>query len=112
MLPKKTQKKVEFGQKATTTFENALEAKEWLELNKINSITLVTSAYHMPRSLLVFKDEMPNIRIEFHPVSLKEFRANEWWKNPSRIILFFKEYVKYSVVVTTMYVKNVYEKLI
>jgi uncharacterized SAM-binding protein YcdF (DUF218 family) len=112
VLPKKTQRKVEFGQKATTTFENALEAKEWLELNKINSITLVTSAYHMPRSLLAFRDELPNIQIECYPILLKGFEANEWWKSPTRIIFLLKEYTKYSVVTTMVYIKKVYEKFI
>jgi len=111
LLSKNMQNKVEFGQKATSTFENALEAKEWLKKNKIKSITLVTASYHMPRSLLEFKDAMPNIRIECYSVFPKGFR-NKLWQNPMRTIFLLKEYTKYSIVATKIYIKNFYGKLI
>lgn len=56
------------GHKATTTLENAYEAKEWIESQNIKTIRLVTSAYHMDRALLEFRDAIPNIDIIPHPV--------------------------------------------
>ncbi|MBP1531938.1 MAG: YdcF family protein, partial [Alphaproteobacteria bacterium] len=42
---------VELGYVATTTIGNALEVKNWVEKNNISSIRLVTSNYHVPRSM-------------------------------------------------------------
>jgi len=97
-LPKKLQNKVEFGKKATNTFENASETKAWLALNSMKSITLVTATYHMPRSLLVFKRAMPELQIECYPVFRSDFKDNQWWKNPKSTILMLKEYTKYIIV--------------
>jgi uncharacterized SAM-binding protein YcdF (DUF218 family) len=40
---------------ALTTFENAVYSKKILEKENITSILLVTHAYHMPRSVYIFK---------------------------------------------------------
>ncbi len=40
---------------SVNTYENAINTQIILKENKINSILLVTSAFHMPRSLLIFQ---------------------------------------------------------
>ena len=45
-----------FGEEARNTIENAVEVRNWLIKNKeINKIILVTSYYHLPRSILIFE---------------------------------------------------------
>ena len=47
---------VNFGAKAKNTIENAIEANQWLKDNsEITKIILITSYYHLPRSILIFE---------------------------------------------------------
>lgn len=79
------------GHIATTTLENAIETKSWLNNNdsNIKSIRLVTSAYHMQRAILEFKNKIKDVNIIAHPVedqlTLKDIKL---WK------LTFSEYNK------------------
>ena len=43
---------IDLGYMAQDTHTNALEVFHWIQKNKIQTIILVTSFYHMPRSLL------------------------------------------------------------
>ena len=109
-LPKASQNKVEFGYRARSTFENALETKAWLNSHHIKSITLVTATYHIPRSMLEFEKAMPNVQIKCYPVFPSGFKINKWWFNPRSAIFLFKEYVKYSVAFTRIYISNIYAR--
>ena len=53
-----------FGQKAKNTIENAIEVKKWLEgSNEIQKLILVTSYYHVPRSMIIFEKKLPDLSI-------------------------------------------------
>lgn len=86
--------KITLGYEATNTFENAKEASIWMNQNNFNSLRLVTSNYHMLRSMLEFKLLMPNKVIIPHP-SFNNTEALKWLKSVSSIRLLFKEYHKY-----------------
>lgn len=64
------------GHEAQNTFENAEEAKDWIEANNVQSARLLTANYHMPRAQLEFRALMPQMDIHIHPVKSK--KAN-WW---------------------------------
>lgn len=85
---------VELGYKATDTKGNAIEAKEWLESKKrdkkIETIRLVTSNYHMMRSMLEFKKTFKELRIIPHAVAPKGYAP---WKKEFWAITF-SEYNK------------------
>ncbi len=51
---------VDLGRLARDTVGNAYEASLWASENKFNTLLIVTSAYHMPRSLVELKRQMPN----------------------------------------------------
>ena len=85
---------VEFGQNAEDTMGNALEVKSWVEENKITSLTLVTASYHIPRSLMIFKAVMPNVKIIAYPVFTNNFKIHDWWNYPGTRWLLLKEYFK------------------
>lgn len=59
---------VEFGYTAQTTVGNAEESAEWAIGNSYETIIVVTSDYHMPRSLLLLGNTMPNIEMIPYPV--------------------------------------------
>ncbi|MBR1600064.1 MAG: YdcF family protein [Alphaproteobacteria bacterium] len=90
--------KVELGYNATNTIENAREVKEWIEKNNISSVRLITSNYHIPRSLAELKAYRLPLKIEVTPV-YSEKVANYWWQSWGTFRLIFGEYNKYLVVV-------------
>ncbi len=48
-----------FDQKSKNTLQNAQEANNWLNQNKnIKSIILVSSYYHLPRSIMIFEKKI------------------------------------------------------
>ena len=50
---------VSFDQKSKNTLENAEEVEKWLNQNKdIKSIILVSSYYHLPRSMMIFEKKI------------------------------------------------------
>lgn len=56
------------GHEAQNTYENAAEARDWIRLNNVHSIRLVTTDYHMVRAMLEFESVLPDI--EIHPYAL------------------------------------------
>ena len=47
---------ISFGEEAKNTIENAAEADQWLRKNpEITKVILITSYYHLPRSILIFE---------------------------------------------------------
>ena len=66
-----------FGEKAKNTIENAYEVERWLSTsNYIRKIILVTSYYHIPRSLIIFNKIIPNLEIIPSPaVQKNKFRG-------------------------------------
>ena len=81
---------IEMGREATTTRENAIETKDWIEKNNIKSIILVTSDYHTDRALQEFRALIPHIAIHKHPVKEQKYSLKHlnFWK------LTFSEYNK------------------
>lgn len=57
------------GKEAKNTFENAEEIKNWVITHAIKKIILITSDYHMRRSLLVIRDK--NKELEIIPCASK-----------------------------------------
>lgn len=59
---------ITLGYEAQDTAGNALETADWMAEQGYRSLTLVTSAHHMPRSLLEFRYSLPNVAVAPHPV--------------------------------------------
>jgi uncharacterized SAM-binding protein YcdF (DUF218 family) len=58
-----------YGNKATNTLENAYEVNKWLSKNNdIQKILLVSSYYHLPRSLMIFEKKIHR-KIKVIPVT-------------------------------------------
>jgi uncharacterized SAM-binding protein YcdF (DUF218 family) len=60
--------RIELGHKAHSTVGNARETAEWARQQHVKSIRLVTSNYHMPRSLYEFHAMLPDVAIYPEPV--------------------------------------------
>ena len=94
-----TEREISIGKKSTNTVENAEETREWLKKHKIKSIRLVTSNYHMPRSLAEFRYHNPDLLIIPHPV-FSDYVARKWWKSFKSFCLIASEYNKFLYVYT------------
>lgn len=81
--------------KATTTIENAKFSKLWLEKHNISSLILVTSTYHMRRSLLEFEVVSPNIHIYPYGINPLKKGVEPWSVSRKMLLLYITEYMKY-----------------
>jgi len=94
---KKIRSRIELGHKADDTTGNASETLEWMEAYGYGSMILVTSNYHIPRSLLELKTRMPDREIIPYPVFPGTVRIEKWWEFPGSRELILSEYNKFLV---------------
>ena len=83
------------GREADNTFGNARETAAWMHDEGYRSLRLVTSWYHMRRSLLEFGRAMPRIAIVAHPVFAQHVDPEGWWGSHGAIAIVVGEYHKY-----------------
>ena len=87
--------RINLGYDAENTTGNAEEAAQWIEKNNYRSLRLVTSDYHMVRSLYLFRKRMPGIEIIAHPITPENVFIQTWWKYPGTAWLLMQEGAKY-----------------
>ena len=85
------------GHSASDTFGNARETAEWMHGEGYRSLRLVTSWYHMQRSLLEFGRAMPQAWIIPHPVYAHHVDPQRWWNRHGAPLLVLGEYDKYLI---------------
>lgn len=84
---------VDLDYRARNTIGNAIETRRWAEQNQFASIIVVTSNYHMPRTLVELNHALPNLQKISYPVAAT-LDPHDWWRNPATARLLFSEYVK------------------
>ena len=72
---------VELDAISQNTYSNAKQTLKWSIRNNIKEFILITSNYHMPRSILEFKNKMPDIRILTYPIKPRKHKHcyPNWW---------------------------------
>lgn len=88
---------VDLGRAARDTVGNAYEAALWAEEHKFDALLIVTSAYHMPRSLVELKRQMPNKNLYAFAPKADALETEKWWKNPALMYVLSAEFNKYVV---------------
>jgi len=86
---------IDIGHSAMNTLGNAAEAKAWVNDLGFGSLIVVTSNYHLPRSLSEFARAMPDITLLAYPVVPESFREADWWSEREAWRMLFIEYAKY-----------------
>jgi uncharacterized SAM-binding protein YcdF (DUF218 family) len=86
---------VEIGHSAGNTAGNAAESAAWMRQQGYGSARIVTSSYHMPRSLLEFRHAMPKATLVPHPVFPEHVKQSRWWAWPGTAALIVGEYNKF-----------------
>src|SRR5262249_38780705 len=86
---------VDLDHQAQDTVGNATEAREWADRHGFSSLIVVTSDYHMPRSMAELALAMPDKRLIAFPVSNPELHLANWWRDATTFSLLVREYGKY-----------------
>jgi uncharacterized SAM-binding protein YcdF (DUF218 family) len=80
---------------AEDTIANATETRDWVREHNVKSVRLVTSGYHMPRSVLEFSYALPEVTLIQHPVFPAHVKQQNWWAWPGTTGLIVGEYNKF-----------------
>jgi len=86
---------VVIGHWAQDTIGNADEAESWAHQNGYKSLIVVTSGYHMARSLAELGRAMPDVVLIPHPVQRIGEHAETWWTSPATTRVLVLEYLKF-----------------
>lgn len=81
--------------RARDTRENAAETAIWMRANDVRTMRLVTSYYHMPRSLDLLRKAAPGVDIYPSPVESTEVNRTNWWRSAQGIVVIGREYLKF-----------------
>ena len=86
---------IDIGRAARDTRGNAREARDWVRARGYRSLIVVTSAYHMPRSLTEMSRALPEVELVPVPVQPAHRDLKAWMRDGSTFRLLVVEYVKY-----------------
>ena len=88
-----------------STYQNAKVVNRWSIKHKLRNITIITSYYHMPRSMFLMKLLSPNVNFYPYPVK-KVFASNSSFKENIFYYFFLtEEYIKYLVSHFVIFIK-------
>jgi uncharacterized SAM-binding protein YcdF (DUF218 family) len=93
---------VDLGHDARDTIGNAAETRNWVESRGFSSLIVVTSDYHMARSMTELATAMPAVRLIPFPVTNPELHFARWWQDPVALALLVREYAKFLYATTRL----------
>jgi len=86
---------VDLGYEALDTVGNADETRTWANSNGYTRLIIVTSRYHMPRSLAELALAMPGVTLLPYAVTPRRFPETAWWLHPTTTRVLISEYLKF-----------------
>lgn len=89
---------VDLGFAARDTQGNARETADWVRDHGFTSLIVVTSDYHIPRSVLELQAAMPDVKLYPYPVQTDTLEARGWWRRGGDARRLIYEYSKYLVI--------------
>ncbi|KQS57654.1 hypothetical protein ASG17_02810 [Brevundimonas sp. Leaf363] len=89
---------VDLGFEAEDTSGNAAEIAAWAQAKGYRRLIVVTSDYHMPRSLLEIRSAAPGLELTPYAVSTPSLDNSRWWRAAVTARRMTLEYVKYLAV--------------
>ena len=98
---------VDLDHSAVNTVGNAIETRRWARDRKFASLIVVTSAYHMPRTMAELEMQMPDVALVPFPVVTEKLRNEPWWASGQTARLIISEYAKFVVAQLRMRIEPV-----
>ena len=89
---------VDLDYRARNTVGNAEETRRWVRENGFRSLIVVTSNYHMPRTMVELDHALPQVEKVPHPVVTQAVDPAGWWASVATARLLASEYAKYLMV--------------
>ena len=89
---------VDLGFEAENTVGNAQEIAAWARSKGYDDLIVVTSDYHMPRSLLEIRGAAPGVKLTPYAVSTPSLDNSRWWRAAVTARRMTLEYMKYLAV--------------
>ena len=86
---------VDLGFEAEDTVGNAQEIAAWARSKGYNDLIVVTSDYHMPRSLVEIRGQLPGVKLTPYAVSTPSLDNRHWWRATVTARRMTLEYLKY-----------------
>ncbi len=86
---------VDIDYAAHTTSGNADETKAWAEARRLKRLIVVTSSYHMPRSLTELRRTLPGVVLLPYAVVSNKVHTDRWWTDAYTTRVLFSEYIKF-----------------
>lgn len=86
---------IDLDRSAINTLGNAVETRRWAHQQGFGSLIVVTSNYHLPRSMVELSRQLPGVALVPFPVISERSRTEPWWSSASAFRLLFVEYAKY-----------------
>ena len=89
---------VDLGFEAENTVGNAQEIGAWARSRGYERLIVVTSDYHMPRSLLEIRSVAPGIKLTPYAIETPSLDNSRWWRAAVTARRMTLEYMKYLAV--------------
>jgi uncharacterized SAM-binding protein YcdF (DUF218 family) len=97
---------VDLDHSAINTVGNATETRRWARERGFSSLIVVTSAYHMPRTMAELATQMPDVALVPFPVVTEKLRNEPWWSSAPTARLVLSEYAKFVVAQLRMRIES------
>lgn len=86
---------IDIDKKALDTVGNAEEAASWAKAKGFRSLIIVTSDYHMPRSMIEFQRKLPGVALSAHEVQSNPPVTAGAFTDLASLRILVPEYFKY-----------------
>ena len=107
VLPSKLQEnnRIYIDQVSESTFENAIVIAEWVKKNQLNNVNVITSYYHMPRSMLLLNKFTEKVNYYAYPVKKEKSKNANFIPDVLFTLFLMEEYIKYllSLIIMLLY---------
>ena len=86
---------ITIDKESESTYQNAKLINKWIRKNNLKNVSIITSYYHMPRSMLLIQSLTP--AVNFYPYPVKKILSNKNSFKENIFYYFFlvEEYIKY-----------------
>ena len=88
-------KKVFLDRESETTLDNAEQIINWAYNNNLVNVSIITSDYHMPRSILILEKKTTNINFYADPVKTELQEIENLFNNFKLLVFLLEEYLKF-----------------